>query len=452
VCTEGAKSSCQATSPWAFFHTHRALLGLPTAELGRRPLVTLGEIEGDLHPVWSGFERLGLSPDGSHLLLKHYSNGSSNRLFDVKLGDGIPILRPVPEVPHPAILGYPEFTRDGRSALITDLYSGAYWIDLLAGTTVRVSDRWGDAQDNFEPCGTNSWVSSGWTSSGLPSRFGHLTKDGVEEITLGTGSASVSPDQRYVFWHANDERAVLIDCLDIDKRTDVGASLWTPGWSPSSRHFSLDDADGMFRLFAIDDAGSITELWSAPNVDTSEWSEEGDHLTVVSDDSWFSLAVSRNAVSSPQELKLVGSPQTLENDANGVLAWVTAEDGSSQDLVVADHGGGAKVLLEDQPLETWLDADWTRNRAFLQRPVDDREELVVVTFDEAGPHERQLFTYRGDLFVDLASDGSGLVLILNSEGVVTTSWLSLPSGSEASPAEPITLGEGIYDVTFEPWH
>ncbi len=445
VCTEGASASCRATSPWAFFFTQRALLGLPTAELGLRPLATLGEIDGNVNPLWGGFDWPVFSPDGSRLLLTHLASAGT-RLFEVELGDGLPSFRPAPDVPYPGIFGLPRFTRDGRSVLITDDYSGAYWIDLAAEKTWRVSDRWGDRLGTFAPCGKNSWV-SGATFS----RFGRLTGDDVAETTFGVGPTSVSPDQRYVLWHANEERTVLIDCLDIGKRIDVSASTSLAYWSPDARHFSLDDADGIFRVFAIDEAGNAEEAWSAPSVQSSYWSDDGAHLIVVTDDGWFSLAISHGEVASPRALALSDSPELQQIDASGVLAWVDAEDGSSKQLILADHGGGTKVLLAEEPLESWLFTDWTRGRAFLLRPADDHEELLMLTFDEGEHHERLLFTNEGSLHIELASDGSGLVLVLRDEGALSTYWLALPSDPEAKLPEPLALEEGTYDVTFQPW-
>ncbi len=447
VCTEGEKASCQATSPWAFFYTQRTLLGLPTAELGRRPLAKLGEVQGSIDPDWGGFEWPVFSPDGSRLWLKHVAGFSSERLFEVKLGYGVPTFQAPPELPNSGLFGLPQFTRDGRSALVTDDYSGAYWIDLQGTETARISAQWGSALDVFEPCGTNSWVS--WATV---SRFGRLTSNGVTELTLGPGPITVSPDQRYALWTANEERNILIDCLDVEKQIEVGASApWGTGWSPSSRHFLQEDSDGSVRLFGLDDAGDIAELWTAPGIHSRYWSDDGAYLIVDTDDGWLSLALSHGALSGLQALTFGGSPNILHVGASGVRAWVDAEDGSTKQLVLATYDGKAKVLLAAQPSESFLYADWTHNRAFLQRPADDHEELLMLTFDEPGLHERLLFTSQGILLVDPASDGSGLALTLQGQDALVMYWLPLPSEPDAEVPDPIALDEGIYGVAFQPW-
>jgi len=449
LCREDAAAPCfyETPSPWTVFLAPDRLFGLPTAELGHRPLALLGEAEGLTDSLWAGFAWPTFSPDGRHLLISFSPSQSGEKLFELELGDGLPAFRAVPELPSPGFFSRPDFTLDSSHALISDDFSGAYLLELSGTNIWRISERWGSALGEHRFCGS----SKRWVSSGASSHVGQLVAADVVETPLGPGPSLASPDQRYVLWEAGDAAPALIDCLDLDERTGLGRGSSSFAFSPTTEHLALVDADGIFRLLSLDDPSAPVEVWSGADVWGSPgFTADGKFAVLEQGESYVSLALAGAEPASATMLDLSGYVAIEQIAPQGVLAWVDSEDFTTKQLKWAGHDGAvARLLTTEASTSELLDSDLERGTALLTRLVDDHQELLLLRFDAVDYSEQLLYSYQGNIDIKLATDRSGLSLTLREQGQLTTGWLRFPSSDSEPMLEP--LGSSIYDAVFQPW-
>lgn len=452
-CVEGAQTAECAyaePSPWLLLLTNRQLVGLPTAELGKRPLLTLGEYPS--LDLFVGFNDVAFSPDGRHALIDYWVPDFGQQVLDLAFGEGVP--KPVERVknlPNWGVYSEPAFARDGSRALVSESGSGAYLLDLTGPTAVPS----GLAVPDFEGWEIEFCQShDAWVKTSAPSTLYSLDEGEPVANALDGEVVAVSPDGLRIWLRG--EHARIMSCAANAEAGPTGLPDADGTWSPDSRWLLASFDDGSAKLFAVSGALETTELWSNETLGASAWSADGRALLVRLDDgSEPRFAYLDLAGDAPVE-QPIGLPGTATigrcSDA-GCLAFLprAAEDGL--DLLWQPFASNAEPRLLAAQLSgegslVW--ADFTGQRLVLQRATDTGSQLTLTDF-QATP-ELSVFDWPGtSIDARPASDGSGLLLQLSDDTGYSNFWLKLPDPDAGVEASVVPLDIPAYRSAFQPW-
>ena len=452
TCVEesgGAACVYADPSPWLVLLSNRQLVGLPTAELGKRALITLGDYPSN--DLFVGFNEVRFSPDGRHALIDYLVPDFGQQVLELSFDEGVPKpVRPVKDLPNWGLYGVPAFSPDGARALVFEDGSGGYLLDLTGVTAVAASlsvPSFAGQEITF------CQMQDQWVKAWSPSSLHSLASGELRSTPLDGDVVEVSPDRQRVWLRG--EHARLVSCADGIEQGPSGLPDAGGTWSPDSRWLlaSLDDGSG--KLFSVTGL-EATEVWSNAAVERSSWSADGRALLlrlVGETGPTFVYLDLTGDVPVEHALELPPDASVDRCSASGCLVFAPrlAEDGVDLLWQPFLPDAAASVLATQLSSESALAwADFAQNRLVLKRVNAHGGQLTLTDF-EASP-ERGVFDWPGgSLDVTPASDGSGLLLEFNDDGGFYNFWLALPTPGAGSDAQAVNLDVPAYRGVFQPW-
>jgi hypothetical protein len=456
VCTEtGDRERCvyEHRSPWLLLLTTGKILGLPTAELGKRPLLTLGERTSN--GLLVGMNTVSFSSGGQHALVEFLAQDLGQELLSLSFDRGIPEpARGFPNLPNWGRFSDVIFSRDGQRGLISEQYSGTYLLD-LSGANAKSAlldvPQFYD-YDGVAFCSDNySWLRAG------PQTTLYTLADG-QPVSSDLGheydyDVELSLDARKIWLGGDSPR--LVDCAPGATSQPLGIVADSAEFSPDSRWLLLSLADGSTRLLSVAASLVATEAWSGAGVTEWVWSDDAASLLlrtqtdVASSYGYFDLSETQPVL---RTLALAGDASILGCGSHGCLASSSDQARPAQALLFQAFDAEAKpsVVGGDaaEPASVVL-ADFARNRLVLQRSNPLGNELRLTDF--TGAAERHLFDWvAGSVEVALASDDSGVLIRVKDNIEFSNFWVAFPATADDEPTV-VTLDVPAYRSEFQPW-
>jgi hypothetical protein len=469
ACTEGESPSCEhgtqcvegspvepcefaQRSPWLLLLSDEKVRGLPTAELGKRELIELGERTST--GANSSFTEVQWSADGRRAFVS-FDTGSAEALSALYFGSGLPSsLDKVSNLPDTGAFSYLSFSPDASRALLNDADSSGFLLE-LAEPQLKTSlvdydflDRGEDLQLSF--CVDHkTWIDH-WAD---PLARVAQTDDGLEVTLLDGHWAEVSPDGRFVFLASAEP--TLGSCVGKAEPVTLELRADYAHFSPQSSHLLLIDGDAG-HLLSLEDPSSPLEIWTYPDMYFVGWTPDGSKLVVqLKHEDTETLAyvdIASGEPVAPHDL-LEYPSQFVEACGNGGCAvWLEPEEFDGDDLFYVPFAASkpAHQLFDGaEPVSLdWIDCD--RGLAVIERALESSAHGVnLVRFDDDGSSERQLLKSFADSgFVTVATDASGIAIQMETGGVTSNTWVRLPAEGEEPVSVPLGAG---HITTFQPW-
>lgn len=464
VCVAGAQLACEdgtacqerATegacvyaepSPWLVLLTNRQIVGLPTTQIGRRPLLTLGERPSD--DLFIGFNDVAFSPDGAHALIDYMVPDFGQQVLELAFDEGIP--KPVERVknlPNWGSYSVPVFSRGGERALLFEGGTGPYLLDLTGPAAVPsslalpASYGW-----DTKFCRSHD----AWVMGSSPATFYSLASGELVSTEVGGQVVAVSPDGERAWLRGESSR--IVSCGAEPELGPTGLPDAGGSWSPDSRWLLATLDDGSAKLFSVSSSLETTEVWSTEALGASVWSPDGGALLVrVDDDETSRFAFLDLEAEAPVEraLALPADASIDRCSDDGCLVLVPrAEQGFDLIWQPFSTNTAAAVLATELGSEDAVEwADFAQRRLVLRRFTATGSELTLADFE--GSPEQALFTWSdGSLESTPASDGSGLLLQLSDDYGYSNFWLPFAGSNAASAVVPLDVP--AYRIAFQPW-
>jgi hypothetical protein len=454
TCTEGdPREPCgyAVQSPWLVLYGSGTLWGLPTAELGKRKLLVLGERESTA--LYVGMNDVTFSPDGRHAFIDFLEEDFGQAVLELSFGRGTPErARTLANLPNWGIYSTPVFSPDGARGLLSEFDTGAYFLDLSASRAVASQlDVETFDEDEVAFCSDNrTWLRKGPYATLYTETLGQPTATILDHE--GNDKVELSPDARTIWLGGENPR--LVACAPDATSEALGVVAEYAEFSPDSRFLVLTLADGSTTMLSVTASLAATEVWSGSDVAHRFWSEGVGSLVLhlESDDtsSYGYLPLSQDkpalvplALDGAATILGCGRDACLargptQDEAPGPLL-LQALDANAEPVPVGDDSAAAKLLL----------ADFEHDRLFLQRTTRQGYELVLRDF--AGAPERRLFGWTsGTIEVQRASDDSGILIRVEDNIEFSNYWVALPRSAQ-DEVTVVPLDVQAYRAEFQPW-
>lgn len=443
------------SSPWLVLLSYEKVLGLPTAELGKRKLLTLGQRVGT--GVFVGMNAIAFSPNGRHALIDFWAPDFGQAVLEVSFNRGVPApAHNLENLPNWGSYSVPTFSHDGARALVSEVDSGAYLLG-LAG-------RRGESSQLDVPTFRGDEVAfcsddHTWLRSGPKTTLYTLTDGHALANDLGHDDqydVELSPDARKIWLGGESPR--LVSCAGEATSAPLGVVAESAEFSPDSRWLLLSLADGSTQLLSVAESLTAAEVWSGSSVAEWFWSDGAGALLVrletevASSYGYFDLSQSPPVL---RTLALDGAASILGCGSSGCLARSPEQADSAEALLFQPFNvEAAPAPIGDAsgaPATVAL-ADFQRGRLVLRRTSEMGHELTLTDF--AGAPERQLFDWdKGSVHVDLASDDTGVAIRVEDDNQHSYSnfWVTFPTTAEPD-AKVVSLDvAGGHQTVFQPW-
>jgi hypothetical protein len=450
-------------SPWLLVIPSGDLVGLPTKQLGERPLIQLADRPGD-SPL-EFFSGIHWSPDGNLAVLYVDLEQFGCRYEYLRFDHGLPSEASLlPDVPNwSSGCRAPEFSKDSRFTSVNDPATGTYLLDFqrpeIATYFVPLVD---GVDSDLEFCA----VSSSWLRWALPEGESvgptwraALDGETIKESRLDDyGWASASPNGELVTFDRGISSEglwlgfVLAPCATDDWSVEFANSgYW--GFSPDSSFlwaevepnyervlYSLAEPSEPERLFADSDLGC--ELTSSFTPDSRYGIASMDGLHYLVD-----TRGGKSQTPSPLRLPQQATLAALRNRA--LLAW--SAEGSTLLWQAVPASRAAVPVLDATSNSTLFDDAVDPERVWLVRRDAGKSELFSIILDGMPPVPRLQLEVDGELEnVVLAPDASGLAFSLRSEDASPgLYWAALDASGALS--ERILLATTFVTFGFQPW-
>jgi len=452
TCVEReAEAACvyAEPSPWLLLLTNREIKGLPTAEMGKRPLLTLGERPTD--NIFVGYNDVTFSPDGAHALIDYLLPDFGQQVLELSFGDGVPkAAEGVKNLPNWGSYSVPTFSYDGKRALLYEGGSGAYALDLSQPVAVPSS-----LPLPFFYGWEISFCQSPneWLIGSTPATLYSLESGEVHPTEVGGEVVAVSPDGQKVWLRGEDPR--LASCSARPELGPLGLPDGDGSWSPDSRWLLVKLDDYSAKLFSVSDTLETTEVWSTEGLDSYSWATDGRALLVHRDEDPEAPFVYLDlTVEAPleQELALPDDARIDYCEADGCLVFVPRAD-ETLDLLWQPFSTHVAPTILTTQLAAESDLQWAdlaHDRLLLQRAADAGSKLTLADLETSS--EQVVFEWPGSSLDALpAPDGSGVHLRISDDTGYSSFWLTLPmAGSDAAPSV-VPLDVPAYRRAFQPW-
>lgn len=439
-------------SPWLVLLSNDKVLGLPTAELANRQLLTLGERASN--GQFEGLSAITFSPSGRHALFEYAEQDFGEEMLELGFTRGMPgPLHDLTNLPNWGTYSEPVFSHDGAYALLSEYDSGAYLIDLsgakAASSPLNVPVF---RAEEVAFCSNNHT----WLRKGSPTVLYTLTDGQPAANDLGHDDdydVQVSPDARKIWLGGDTQR--LVACSEETLSQPLGFVAQNASFSPDSRWLLLSLEDGSTKLLSVAESLETTEVWSGVGVVDSTWANGSGSLLlrqssdVVSRYGYFDLS---EKVPALKALPLDARATTLGCGQRGCLAQISEDDDPLRPLLFQPFdASSAPSSIGSDPtrLATVMLADFERGRLMLQRATATGNELTLTDF--AGTPERHLFDWRkGSAYVEQASDGTGIAIRVEDDFEFSNFWVAFPTKVEQDP-DIVSLGTPAFQARFQPW-
>lgn len=454
TCLEGdVREPCgyAVQSPWLVLLGMERIWGLPTAELGKRKLLELGERPSS--GIFVGMNGIAFAADGRRAFIDYLAEDFGEAVLELSFGRGLPdSVHNVDNLPNWGNYSKPVLSRDGARGLLSEFDTGAYFLD-LSGTRAAITQLEVPVFDDYfvEYCSDNhTWLNkypettlySGPLAHPTATSLGHVYDYNVE----------LSPDARTI-WIGSD-RPRLVACAPDARSEALGVVADYAEFSPDSRFLLLTLPDDSTKVLSIAPSLTTTEVWSGSGVEHGYWSEGSESLVLqlesegTSSYGYLALTEDQPAL---VPLALDGAASILGCGRDSCLARGPSQDDAQGPLLLQAIDGSA------EPVAPWGDsatsevvlADFERDRLLLQQTSAEGNELVLSDF--TGSSGRHVFDWKsGAIFVERASDDSGLLLRVEDNIEFSNYWIVLPRSSEAE-ATVVPLDVPAHKAVFQPW-
>jgi hypothetical protein len=454
TCSEsdpGEPCAYATPSPWLLLLSSETIWGLPTTELGKRPMLRLGSRPSS--GLLVGMNDVAFAPGGQHALVEFLAEDFGKTVLELSFGRGIPdAARPVANLPIWGSYSTPVFSPDGSRALLADYDVGTYLLD-LSGTRAQVApiDAPIDWVDDVAFCSdSRTWLRIGdqtalyAETSGQPKAI-DLEHNEEYDVRL-------SPDARMIWLGGESQR--LVACAPDARSEALGVLADKAEFSPDSRFLLLTLADGSTKLLSVTESLTTTEVWSGSDVLDWTWSEGAGslllHFEADVTTSYGYLALSRE---QPElvTLALDGAASILGCGRDACLARGPTQDDTQGPLLLQPLEANAApiVLGNDSSMAEVVLADFEHDRLLLQRVAAEGNELVLTDF--AGAPERRLFEWKGGkITLRIPGDDSGIQIGIQDNVEFSNYWATLPQKA-GDAAQVIQLDPVAYSAGFQPW-
>lgn len=439
-------------SPWLLLVGYEKVWGLPTAELGKRELMTLGERAST--DLFVGLDTIEFSPSGRHAFITFMAPDFGEELLELGFSRGIPApLHDVSNLPNWGTYSDPVFSPDGARALVSEYDSGVYLLD-LSGSSARPSAlnvATFNAYDVAFCSDSRTWLRKGpQTTLYVPTDDGEPLANDLAHYD--DYDVELSADARKIWLGGEDPR--LVACSADATARALGTVADDASFSPDSRWLLLSLADGSATVSSVAESLETAEVWAGLDVVSWVWSPDGNAIALkMSSDEGASYGYLDLTQAEPvlHPFALDGRADLLGCGTRGCLAQIPEELDPARPLFFQRFDRGVKPLrLGDDlaPLSVAL-ADFEHDRLVLQRSQSQGNELTLTDFQ--GAPERHLFDWaRGSVVVHPASDDSGVEIGVRDEIEISNFWVTFPKTAKDAP-NVVSLDAPGAKVLFQPW-
>jgi hypothetical protein len=435
-------------SPWLLLYNHRRLWGLPTLEIGKRPLVDLGPYD-DPTSNSAGLDTLYLSPDGRRALFGLTTFDLGRSILELSFGRGIPEpLHKIANIPAWGLYTAPYFFPESQGAVIQDSNTMSYWLDFSGERAVPSPLPFlQEEAELLQVCRDRR----GFLPTPDSAELVYLDGGEWRETELGSGGKTLSPDRRLIFIAGDEARVVHCDSSAESASLGVTVTGWS--WSGDSRHLFVRLPDATRKLYRVSPELTVSELWSgAVALGDWAWSSDRSKLLLRRSGDSPSYAYLDLSEASPvlHELGLPGIAQEPMCGGDGCLALIEEQPGAGSQLVFQPFDSARKLVpLASSPTPDWSmrSTDLERHRIVLERSTGEGErELRLLDFGQEPVSDRSICAWDAEEnpWVLVASDDSGVVVGGIDQG---WRWFSLIEAD----APPVTLDVPAYVAWFQPW-
>ncbi len=450
-CDEEAPELCvyPEASPWLVVTAVDKLLGLPTAELGRRPLIELGS--RPRIDAWTGFDDVFWAPDGRFLAVQTAEIQLGLGVSYLRFGAGLPTpLARLPELPSwvAGANGAIAFSPDSRYFFASDRDSAGFLFDLDAPALEPRAL----SQLTLDFCASpGSWVTGGEVQT---------LRDGeVGTRALPPGNAALSPDRRLIAVERvgeDDESLGIVLTACGDDAWQVELSGDDAMFSPSSQLLWVEDyATGVVVWSLVEPSSPELVLRVSDELYyRREISPHGRYLLAEDDAAYYALDLTAGPEPSPIRLGIPRESDIVQLRDDGVLAWSAwSGDGPRELLWLPLPSAPSPIVLHeeaDSSAELLFDAR-VPSAFFIGTDDGQTSTLLRVELDAAEPAARLLLTVDGNVSQwVLASDGSGVAFGVQS-GTVEQAPFFAAFQADGTLGEPIRIAQTGYRLRFQPW-
>lgn len=454
TCSEsdpGEPCAYATPSPWLLLLSSETIWGLPTTELGKRPMLGLGSRPSS--GLLVGMNEVAFAPGGRHALVEFLAEDFGKTVLELSFGRGIPdAARAVANLPNWGSYSTPVFSPDGSRALLADYDIGTYLLD-LSGTRAQVTpiDAPIDWVDDMAFCSdSRTWLRIGdqtalyAETSGQPKAI-DLEHNEEYDVRL-------SPDARMIWLGGESQR--LVACAPDARSEALGVLADKAEFSPDSRFLLLSLADGSAKLLSITESLTTTEVWSGSGVLDWSWSEGAGslllHVEAEGITSYGYLVLSHE---QPElvALALDGAASISSCGRDACLARGPTQDDTPGPLLLQplEANAGPISLGNDSSTAEVLLADFEHDRLLLQLTNEDGNELLLTDF--AGAPAHRVFDWKsGEITLRSPGDDSGIQIGIKDNVEISNFWLVFPRETNGE-ATLFQLDPTAYNAGFQPW-
>jgi hypothetical protein len=472
-CEEDAAERCafDTPSPWLVVGRGETLEGLPTTEIGKQ--IERGEPISLINlatrpPSRSlGFAGAMVGTSGPFALAAAVEEEFLLSAQSFRFGPGLPSeLQLVPDVPDVLdTLDEPLISSDSRFAVMFD--RGGFYLASLADRRQPTFLFPREPYDYYEPsfCEESGTF---WRDDDTGLSIVTATAAGPESRRIeASSSAAFSWEKRFVVVETDEASKVLVTPCSIAGTNTVYEAAWSPVIGPGSQTLLLSLASGGQKLFSLADPQAQIELWSSSiELVSASFSSDGAHLVGLVDDT-LHVAELNDASRPPMSLGLPAEASLVTvypYGANGwqdligknaALVWIPTEDGEGRELFWQPlNPTQARQSLLVDPDSSSVDILLSHHdfgQVFIAVQDIGLQHLKRVRLDTEEPELEELFTLGSEtVAVEVAPDGSGLVVLANSELIFSDLyWAALDSDGKVSP--PVLISDHTFNYAFQPW-
>lgn len=468
-CIEAEGGSCVYTkpSPWLVAIATDKVSGLPLDQIAAGgELLSLAEREviADV----TGFDSWYWSPNGKVALLRSAETQLGSSLKMLRFGAGLP--GPAVDVPDvPAWGDYweaPKFSDDSRYALVFDLFSETYLVDLAENPepTRIYTDGPPFATSVVARCADQAF----WLETDADGQYFVATEvDGETSLrALGPGSVELSPDRRLIARTYDPDEDVVeegdgiwLHACSADDWSVPFAGAIHPQFSPDSKRLLLDLDRAGLAVVGLDDPEHPESLWSHPDarrrLDFVFTPDSRKLLVDLPNDNDDDVPNCLD-LSDPQEPRVTDLGLSMWSSVaalgkSSLLAWSTLEPPSElfwQSLTAENEPKPLQDVAPDTHIETWSFAE---DAVLLWQRSGEMTTMSTLTLGQDFAEPQQLASFAGLVSEVLPwPEGHALAVTTQASLVDYRLWW-LPIPEPGVEGEPRLLAEGALKASLQPW-